>query len=181
MRIITCTNVSLDGVMQAPARADEDTRGGFAHGGWAAPYGAMVHAGDVFGKATALLFGRRTYEDFYSVWPSRKESPFTPFLTNITKYVVSRTLEEPLPWSNSILLRDIGALRTIDGTLLILGSGELIRSLTRASLIDEYLVLIHPLIIGSGTRLFGEDGFLELRLTGSRTTDNGVIIANYER
>src|SRR5205085_10579498 len=104
-RIVVCTNLTLDGVMQAPARPDEDRRGGFEHGGWAAPYAAMVEAGATIGGAGGLLFGRRTYEDFYRVWPARTDSPFTPFLNNIPKYVASRTLHEPLPWMNSTLLQ----------------------------------------------------------------------------
>src|SRR5438270_13064902 len=98
-------NVSLDGVMHSPARPDEDNRNGFQHGGWGAPYGAMQHVGHVFGTTDALLFGRRTYEDFYSVWPKRTESPFTPWLNGVRKYVASRTLSEPLPWSNSSLIK----------------------------------------------------------------------------
>src|SRR2546430_10737167 len=104
-RIVVCANVSLDGVMQAPARADEDLRNGFEYGGWAAPYAAMAQAGHVFANVDALLLGRRTYEDFYSVWPKRTESPFTPWLNGIRKYVASRTLADPLPWVNSVLLK----------------------------------------------------------------------------
>ena len=186
-RVVVCTSLTLDGVMQAPGRADEDTRGGFAYGGWAAPYAAMVEAGEYFASAGSLLFGRRTYEDFYSVWPARKDSPFTPFLTNIRKYVASTTLKEPLPWSNSTLLDGdaagaVAGLRTEPGKdILILGSGKLVQSLMRQNLVDVYVLLIHPLVLGSGRRLFADGGaFAKLRLTGSRTTSTGVVIATYE-
>src|SRR3954468_19645524 len=103
-KIVVCTNLTLDGVMQSPARPDEDTRRGFTRGGWAAPYAAMMSVGELFGGTDALLLGRRTYEDFYSVWPKRVDSPFTPWLNSVQKYVASRTLREPLPWTNSTLL-----------------------------------------------------------------------------
>lgn len=184
--IVVCVNLSLDGVMQAPARADEDARDGFKHGGWAAPYAAMAQAGEVFAGTGALLFGRRTYEDFYNVWPKRTESQFTPWLNNIPKYVASRTLAEPLPWANSTLLRGdaantVRALKQQPGKdLLILGSGELIRALMRVDLIDAYVLLIHPLVLGSGRRLFSSDGELAtLTLASSTTTPSGVIIATY--
>ena len=186
-RVVVCTSLTLDGVMQAPGRADEDTRGGFAFGGWAAPYAAMVEAGEYFASAGSLLFGRRTYEDFYSVWPARKDSPFTPFLDNIRKYVASTTLKEPLPWRNSTLLEGdvagaVARLRNDSAKdILILGSGVLVQSLMRQNLIDVYVLLIHPLVLGSGRRLFADGGaFASLRLTGTRTTSTGVVIAAYE-
>src|SRR5947209_18114449 len=104
-KVVVFTNLSLDGVMQAPGRPDEDRRGGFEHGGWGAPYAAMPSAGGTMASAGALLLGRRTYEDFYSVWPNRTDNPYTAVLNNIQKYVASTTLSEPLPWSNSTLLK----------------------------------------------------------------------------
>lgn len=185
-RIVVCTNVTLDGVMQGPGRPDEDTRGGFASGGWGAPYGAMAHAGQVFAESDALLLGRRTYEDFYSVWPKRADSPFTPWLTNIRKYVVSRTLRAPLPWSNSVLLSGDAAetvasvKREAGKNILVMGSGELVRSLMQTALIDEYVLLIHPIVLGSGQRLFPADGpHVPLDLLSSKTTPEGVVIARY--
>jgi len=186
--IVACINVTLDGVMQAPGRTDEDVRDGFTHGGWAAPYAAMAQAGEVFGNTGALLLGRRTYEDFYKVWPKRTDSPFTPWLNSIPKYVASRTLAEPLPWVNSTLLRgdaatSVRALKQQPGKdLLIMGSGELVRALMRAALIDVYVLLIHPLVLGSGRRLFAGDGVLaKLALANSTTTPSGVIIATYRQ
>jgi len=185
-RLVVCTNLSLDGVMQAPARPDEDQRDGFAYGGWASPYGAMAHAGQAFAEADALLLGRRTYEDFYDVWPKRPDSPFTPWLTNVRKYVASRTLREPLPWANSVLLGgDVGVAvarikQETGKNLLVMGSGELVRSLMPAGVIDEYVLLIHPLVLGSGRRLFPDHGeFTRLDLKSSATTPNGVMIGTY--
>jgi len=185
-KVVVCTNLSLDGVMQAPARPDEDTRNGFEHGGWAAPYAAMPHVGNVFANADALLLGRRTYEDFYNVWPKRPDSPFTPWLNAVQKYVVSRTLKEPLPWVNSSLVggdaaAGIRALKQQSGRdLLVMGSGELVRSWMAAHLIDEFGLLSHPVVLGMGTRLFDDAGpFVKLALVSSTTTPTGVVAATY--
>jgi dihydrofolate reductase len=186
-KVIVFTNLTLDGVMQAPARPDEDRRGGFEYGGWAAPYAAMTQAGESMPTIGALLLGRRTYEDFYAVWPKRKDSPFSARLDNMQKYVASTTLSEPLPWINSTLLKGeaaetVARLKQESGTdLVIMGSGELVQSLMRANLIDEYVLLIHPLVLGSGRRLFPEGGaFATLRLVGAKTTNTGVVIATYQ-
>lgn len=185
-RVTVFTNLTLDGVMQAPGRPDEDTRDGFAHGGWAVPYAAMQQGGDPRRFGGALLFGRRTYEDFYSVWPKRKDSPFTPVLENAQKYVASRTLQEPLPWANSKLLkgeaqRTVAALKKeLDRDLLVLGSGELVQALRQANLVDEYVLFLHPLVLGAGRRLFPDRAaFATLKLHRSKSTPNGVIIATY--
>ena len=185
-KVVVLTNLTLDGVMQGPARPDEDRRGGFEHGGWAAPYAAMEATGNNFASAGALLFGRRTYENFYAVWPKQTNSPYTEFLNTIPKYVASTTLKEPLPWSNSTLLKGdaaqtVSQLKQQPGKdLLIMGSGELIQSLMRANLIDDYVLLIHPLVLGSGRRLFPDGGAaVTLRLVATSTTDKGVVIATY--
>ena len=190
MRIVVFMNVSLDGVIQAPGRPDEDIRGGFKHGGWAGPYAdpAMGKAvGESMSRTGGILFGRRTYEDFYAVWPNRVDNPFTEVLNNSRKYVVSRTLEEPLPWMNSTLLKGeasktVAELKQRPGKdVVVLGSGELVESLTRGSLVDEYMLLIHPLVLGSGRRLFSDRGpFETLHLLDSRTTTTGVVIARYQ-
>jgi dihydrofolate reductase len=185
-KVVVFTNLTLDGVMQAPARPDEDRRGGFEHGAWATPYAAMQQAGGGLASDPALLFGRRTYEDFYEVWPKRKDSPFSAMLDSMQKYVASRTLTEPLPWKNSTLLQgdaaeavsELKAGRSKD--LLILGSGALVQSLMLRNIVDEYVLLIHPLVLGSGRRLFTEGGsFSALHLVNTRTTDSGVVIATY--
>jgi len=182
-------NLTLDGVMQAPGRADEDTRGGFKHGGWAAPYFDPVMAraaAEGIAKRPALLLGRRTYEDFYSVWPQRTDNPFSEVLNNAQKYVASRTLKEPLPWMNSTLLKGdaaeaLAALKQQLGEdFAVLGSGQLVQSLMRGSLIDEYILSIHPLVLGSGRRLFAEGVPLaKLQLVDTKTTTTGVVIATY--
>ena len=172
-------SVTLDAVMQAPGRPDEDTRGGFAHGGWAAPYNdpvmASVAAEDI-ADTGALLLGRRTYEDFYSFWPHQTDNPFTEVLNNTLKYVASTTLTEPLPWSNSRLLEGdaaaaVAKLKEQPGKdLTVLGSGELVRSLIRHDLVDRYILLIHPLVLGSGHRLFPDGAFARLRLVDAKPT-----------
>jgi dihydrofolate reductase len=186
-RVVVINNLTLDGVMQAPGRADEDTRDGFEHGGWAVPYRAMgSQMASRMGKTEALLFGRRTYEDFYGFWPSQQGNPFTGVLNAMQKYVASTTLQEPLPWSNSTLLQGDAAdavweLRESPGEdIVVMGSGELIQSLMGQNLVDEYLLLIHPLVLGSGHRLFRDGGsYAPLRLVDSATTNTGVVIATY--
>ena len=191
MRQITVFNsISLDGVMQAPGRPDEDRRDGFQHGGWAVSYADPVmasFAGEGMVRDGGLLFGRRTYEDFYTVWPNSTDDPFTDILNRRQKYVASRTLAEPLPWQNSTLLKGdaVEAVATLkqesDQDLLILGSGELIRSLMPRKLIDRFILLIHPLVLGSGRRLFADDGYLQaLKLVESKPTSTGVLIATYQ-
>jgi dihydrofolate reductase len=186
-KVIVFTNLTLDGVMQAPARPDEDRRGGFKHGGWAAPYNSMAQAGNSGAGTTALLLGRRTYEDFYAVWPNRTNNPFTERLNNMQKYVASTTLSEPLPWINSTLLKGDTAEAVTrlkqepDLNFLVMGSGELVQFLMQHNLVDEYILLIHPLILGSGRRLFPDGGtFATLRLIDSKTTANGVVIVTYQ-
>jgi dihydrofolate reductase len=188
-KVVVINHVTLDGVMQAPARSDEDTRDGFAHGGWASSGNDPLMAakiGERMGEDRAFLFGRRTYEDFYAVWPKRTDSPFSAALTNARKYVASRTLTEPLPWSNSILLPGdaadavAGLKERQPGTLTIFGSGDLIASLMAAGLIDGYLLMVHPLVLGSGRRLFAPGREARLRLIDTVTTATGVVIANYE-
>jgi dihydrofolate reductase len=191
MRRITVFNsLTLDGVMQAPGRADEDSRGGFAHGGWAAPYSDEVMgrvAAEGMAGPGALLLGRRTYEDFHGFWPNQTGNPFTEVLNNTRKYVASTTLREPLPWRNSTLLEGdaaeaVARLKEQPGEdLTVLGSGELVQSLRRRDLVDRYVLLIHPLVLGSGRRLFPDAGpAATLRLLDSVTTTTGVIIATYQ-
>ena len=190
-RIVVMENLSLDGVMQAPGRADEDLRGGFAHGGWAMPYQDAVKGKIMAGgmaNVGPLLFGRRTYEDFYKVWPNRTDNPFTAVLDNAQKYVASTSLAEPLPWQNSTLLTGdvmdaVARLKEQPGKdILVMGSGELVRSLIRRNLVDDYVLLIHPLVLGSGRRLFADDGALAaLRLIDSQATTTGVVIATYRQ
>ena len=184
--------VTLDGVVQGLGRADEDTRGGFAHGGWGVRYNDEV-MGREMAKAMAkpgdMLFGRRTWQDFITAWGRRTDgNPVTTKLNAATKYVVSRTLEDADAWQNSVLLRGdaAGTVAELkarsDRDLGIVGSASLVRSLHAAALIDNYTLLIAPLTLGSGTRLFeGPAPRCEFELTRSVATTKGVIIAQYTR
>jgi dihydrofolate reductase len=192
-RIVVMNHVTLDGVMQGPGRPDEDTRDGFTLGGWgsrsASPDDA---AGKAMGERMAAggglagwLFGRWTYQSLLSTWNARG-GPFKDALNNSPKYVASATVEEPLPWPNTTLLRGeicdaVGALKAQSGGVLaIMGSGVLIGSLMAAGLIDEYLLMIHPLVLGTGRRMFPEGVQVSLRLTSSVTSASGMVIATYE-
>jgi dihydrofolate reductase len=188
-RVVAIEHVTLDGVMQAPGRPDEDTRGGFAHGGWATERQDEVmgrRLGEGMRRGGSLLFGRRTYEDFHAVWPAQKGNPVAEVLDRATKYVASTTLREPLEWQNSVLLGDdvpaaVAALRAGSGPDIgVLGSGELLASLLRHGLVDELFLMIHPLVLGTGRRLFA-DGLppAALELADSLTTTTGVIMATY--
>src|SRR5688572_16376195 len=186
-KVVVFTNLTLDGVMQAPGRPDEDRRGGFQHGGWATPFAAMSQAGGSLSDTGPLLMGRRTYEDFYVYWPNQTDNPYTEVLNNTPKYVASTTLKEPLAWSNSTLLKGnvpeaVAELKAQPGKdFLVMGSGELVQTLMKHNLVDEYVLLIHPLILGSGRRLFRDDGtFAALQLFDTKTTTTGVVIATYK-
>jgi len=193
MRSIVVTMwVTLDGVVQGLGRPDEDTRGGFTHGGWGRRYDDEV-MGREMAKAMAkpgdMLLGRRTWQDFITAWGRLADgNPVTTHMNAATKYVVSRTLEDADAWQNSILLRG-DAAATVSGLkaqpggdLGIIGSASLVRSLHAAALIDRYTLLICPLTLGSGTRLFeGPAPLTEFDLSGSVTTTKGVIIATYTR
>ena len=189
-KLVVNENVTLDGVMQAPSGHDEDRRGGFEHGGWAPPYFDQVMAdvaAEGIAKGGALLFGRRTFEQFASFWSTQTDdNPFAAVLNARQKYVASTTLKEPLPWRNSTVLEGdaMEAVATLKeqpgGDLVVLGSGELVASLMRHDLVDEYVLLIHPLVLGSGRRLFTEGGpSAALRLVDTKTTTTGVVVATY--
>ena len=189
-KIVTFLHTTLDGVAQGPGHPDEDRSGGFKDGGWSQQFSdeALGKAiGAHMGQTGGLLFGRKTYEHFFKVWPNRKDgNPFTPVLNNTMKYVASRTLKEPLPWQNSTLLggdaeRSVSKLRQQKGAaLVILGSISLVQSLLRAHLIDELTITINPLLIGSGRRLLDGIPCEKLRLVSSMTTPKGVILVTYE-
>ncbi len=190
MRVVVINHITLDGVMQAPGRPDEDTRGGFRHGGWAEPRNdeAMVQAiGERMGQPdSGLLLGRRSYEDMLTAWNARG-GRFKDALNAMPKHVVSSSSSTELEWPNSTLVHgDVPAAvaelkRRPGGNLVIMGSGQLIRSLLPHALIDEYLLMIHPLVLGVGRRLFEhEDHLAELRLAKSEATATGVIVAAYE-
>jgi dihydrofolate reductase len=191
MRVVVVNHLTLDGVMQAPGHAEEDRRGDFGHGGWATAGAEDPKVAAAFGERLgtpdgALLMGHRSYDGMLSGWNERG-GPFKDALNAATKYVVSRSPDTELEWPNSTLLSGdvIAAVRELrgreGGNLAIMGSGELIRSLLPHGLIDELLLVIHPLILGEGLRLFeqGEES-VPLRLKSADAVDGGVIIAAYE-
>jgi dihydrofolate reductase len=186
-KVIVMNAVTLDGVMQAPGRPDEDTRDGFEHGGWGIPYSdqAMVaKMGERMGGDRAFLFGRRTYEDLLATWNARG-GPFKDALNTARKYVASSNPATRLDWPNSTLLRGEVPAAVADlkqgssANLVIMGSGVLIGSLVAAGLIDEYLLMIAPVVLGTGRRLFAGVAHASLRLVDSSSTSTGVLIATY--
>lgn len=191
MRLVVINNITLDGVMQAPGRPDEDTRNGFADGGWASATTdpAMFQwMGQRMGRpGYALLLGRRTYEDVLRSWNSGPDNAFVEGLNAAQKYVVSSSASTSLAWPNSTLVTGDIPAEVADlkekrgGNLVIIGSGALIHSLLPHGLVDELMLLIHPLVLGSGLRLFPDNGTkARLRLTSSETTATGVVLASYE-
>ncbi|HXO08817.1 MAG TPA: dihydrofolate reductase family protein [Solirubrobacteraceae bacterium] len=187
-KVVVINHLTVDGVIQSPGRPDEDTRGEFAHGGWAKQRSDDVIAtkvGERMGGDHAFLFGRQTYEELLASW-NRQGGPFKDALNNTPKYVASRSSATRLEWPNSMTLRGdvptaVAELKQKSGGhLVIMGSGELIGSLMASDLIDEYLLMVHPLVLGTGRRLFSECVYASLRLTDSVTTAKGVVIATYE-
>jgi dihydrofolate reductase len=189
MRLTLHAFMTLDGVVQAPGAPDEDRTGGFAYGGWSFPYGDD-DSGETMvgwmGHADAFLLGRRTYEIFADYWPKVTDpgNPIATKLNGLEKFVASRTLDS-LDWEHSSLLTDVPAgvaeLKARPGNeLQVHGSGDLARTLVEHDLVDEYRVMVIPVLLGTGKRLFaeGERG-AALRLTGSRTTGTGVVISTY--
>ena len=191
MRLTTTTNVSLDGVMQGLGRDDEDRRGGFVRGGWVIPLTGseeMDHINGVYDGAAAFLFGRQTYEIFARSWgavPELMASPIGVALNSRPKYVVSTSLKDPRWKGTSVLIGDIAAAirklkAEMDGDLLVPGSGVLVRWLLANGLVDQLDLLIYPLIVGQGTRLFADSGpDVALDLVTSRTTARGITIQTY--
>jgi len=190
-RIVIATFVSLDGIMQGPGGPQEDPMGDFAFGGWTAPHfdaalgGAM---GEIFSRPFDLLLGRKTYEIFAAHWPyvTDPNDPIAGLFNQITKYVASRA-KPKLAWKNSQWLGEdtvatLKKLKSEDGPdLLVQGSSELIQALWKNGLVDEFSVLIFPLVLGKGKRLFG-NGVVPsgLKLVKSQTYPSGVMIANYK-
>jgi dihydrofolate reductase len=183
--------MSFDGVVQAPGSPDEDKSGGFRHGGWHLPYFDDMSRNWVVENLTqagGYLLGRRTYDNFAGHWPnaSREEQVIAQPLNTKPKYVASTTLTEPLAWQNSTLLKGdvtkaVAALKKQDGAdLLVIGSPKLVQSLVDFDLVDEFRVMIDPLVVGGGKRIFGNDGALRpMKLVDSKVTTTGAIIATY--
>jgi dihydrofolate reductase len=184
--------LTLDGVMQGFGSPEEDRDGGFEHGGWGAAYADQVQAdgaAEAAPRASAYLFGRRTYEKMNAFWPHQSdENPIAASLNSTPKYVATRTLgQEDLTWNNARILDGdlVPAVRKLkeegDGGMAVLGSGVLAQELIRNDLVDRYHLYVHPLVLGAGKRLFREyDRPLRLRLTGCSQTGTGVLVLSYE-
>jgi dihydrofolate reductase len=190
-KIVVVEWITLDGVVQAPGHPDEDRDGGFEHGGWHLRYFDDTSRDWVvqgYAEAGGFLFGRRTYENLAAYWPhaSEEEQVIAEPLNTKPKYVASRTLLGPLEWQNStVLTGDVAqavlALKQEDGRdLHVIGSPQLVQTLAEHHLVDEYRLMIDPLIMGGGKRLFRDSTAAKpLRLVESRVTSTGAILANY--
>jgi dihydrofolate reductase len=192
MRIVISEFMSLDGVVQAPGGREEDTDGGFAHGGWSMRYFEPETMGplitEVMEQTEALLFGRRTWQTMAAAWPGRAGDPFADRMNGIPKYVASRTLsQDDMDWSNSTLLPADDVLAAVarlrdreGGNLQVMGSPTLAKTLIGGDLVDEYRLMIEPVVLGGGKRLFPEDGERRgLELVSVSTTGTGVQMCTY--
>ena len=192
MRIIVIDFMSLDGVVQAPGGAEEDTDGGFQHGGWSAPFfdeevmGGAID--EVMQSTDALLFGRRTWRVMADAWPGRAGDPFADRMNALPKYVASRTLkEDDLTWNTTLLPADdaIGAIRELrdrDGEAIqVWGSASLALQLAENDLVDEYRLMIEPILLGGGKRVFPDDGRARpLELVSVTQAKTGVLVCAYK-
>ncbi|MCX5537275.1 dihydrofolate reductase family protein [Streptomyces sp. NBC_00006] len=188
-KIIVCTFLTLDGVMQAPGGSDEDVEDGFQHGGWQKPTDDEEVGAAIAGwyeRSEGMLLGRKTYDLFASYWPNADPgSPFTERMNSMRKYVASRTLKS-VEWRNSTLLEGdvVDAVRKLQssdgGDINVVGSGDLAQTLMRNNLVDEYRLTIHPVIIGTGKRLFA-DGAIPTALepVSVSTTKGGTVVGVY--
>ncbi|WP_369254677.1 dihydrofolate reductase family protein [Geodermatophilus amargosae] len=181
-------NVSLDGVVQAPGSPDEDTRGGFAHGGWFAPYPDAV-LGEVMGRGMAgegaMLFGRRTYESMQAAWAGTTDNPFGPLLDARQKYVATRNPGWSPTWANTTVLAGDAATTVadlkaaVDVDLTVLGSPDLLATLFPAGLVDDAWLAVAPVVLGSGRRLFPDGAHLRWELVEAVPTTTGVVLGHY--
>jgi dihydrofolate reductase len=190
-RVVVINFISLDGIIQAPLRADEDVDGGFAHGGWVQPFmdeTVATFMGGATSRAAGLLLGRRTYQNFVVDWEQTDATdPAIAAMNRIPKYLVSQTLTDP-SWHNTIRLgpdlpAEVERLRGGgDGEILVFGSGQLVRFLHQHDLVDEYRLLTFPILLGGGKRMFADTaGLARFRLTDRLVTDSGVTINSYRR
>jgi dihydrofolate reductase len=192
MKVVVYEFMSLDGVVQAPGGPEEDTDGGFAHGGWSHPYFDVDVMGPIIDNgmktAGALLFGRRTWQGMAAAWPGRAGDPYADRMNAIKKYVVSKTLtDDDLTWNNTELLpgdralEEVGALRAQEGgDVITWGSASLVRSLLAEGLVDELTLMIEPILLGGGKRIFPDDGASRpMQLVEAVTTGTGVQVCTY--
>ena len=189
-KVVAIEHLTLDGVYQAPARTDEDKRGGFKHGGWSVatddPQMQQVIS-QYMGGGWSLLAGSTTYEDLYEGWHVRQpENPITKALTTAQKFVASHEADYKLPWENSTLLKGdaadaVAELKVnYDKTLIIFGSGVLVRSLMERGLVDEMVLMIHPVVLGEGRHFFDDAPFTQFTLMDEATTETGVMVSTYK-
>ena len=190
-KIVVSEFVTLDGVMQAPGDPNEDRSGGFEHGGWQLAYFDDIFGitlMDAFAASGGMLLGRTTYENFAAHWPKQPaDDPIAGTMNGMQKYVVSSTLTEPLAWQNSTLITgdipaEVAKLRKGSGKdIQVIGSGQLVQTLIEHDLVDSYRLMLHPLVLGTGKRLFRDGTALtKLRLVDSKATTTGVLILEYE-
>ena len=195
MRLVVTDFMSLDGVVQGPGGPDEDTDGGFAHGGWSMPFFDVEVMGNAIAEdmetTDALLFGRRTWQAMAGAWPERAGDPYADQMNAIDKYVVSQSLtdDDVAAWNNTTLLSTadpataVGDVKMREGgDLLVWGSAELVRTLVSADLVDVYKLMIAPLLLGGGKRIFPEDGVARsLKLESVKEASTGVLVATYAK
>jgi dihydrofolate reductase len=193
MRVVISEFITLDGVVQAPGGEDEDTDGGFRHGGWSMPYfdpDAMGTAlGDAMSNVDALLYGRRTWQGMAAAWPHMTNDPFADHMNSVKKYVVSQTLTQAdLTWNNSTLIATndvitaVSELRDSPGRdLCVVGSASLAKTLIAADLVDELNLMIEPILVGGGKTIFPADGARRpMKLVSTTTAATGVLICTYQ-
>jgi dihydrofolate reductase len=187
-KLIVSEFVSLDGVMQAPGGAEEDTEGGFTHGGWTMPYwhdDIGAHFFESIAEADTLLLGRKTWEIHGGAFEPMTGDPFADVLNNLHKYVVSTTLADASAWRNSTLIAGdvaeaVRALKAQEGkTIYVDGSSVLVHTLARHNLVDEYSLLVYPIVLGNGKKLFPTGLPVNLRLLGSHQYPSGVVLLRY--
>ncbi len=194
MRIVISEFISLDGVVQAPGGAEEDTDGGFRHGGWSMPFfdpDVMGSSIDAVAKRTdALLYGRRTWQVMAGAWPERAGDPFADWINGAEKHVVSDTLSEAdLTWGPTSLIRGADLVPAVNGLrerpggeVNVMGSSQLVRSLVEADLVDEMNLMIEPIVLGGGKSIFPPDGVARtFELVSAVTTGTGVQVCRYQR
>ena len=192
MRVVVSEFMSLDGVVQAPGGPEEDTSGGFRHGGWSGPYFDVETMGPVIGgfaeTCEALLQGRRTYQVSAQAWPSRGGDPFADWINATQKYVVTDTLtEDDLPWQPTSIIRGDDLVRQVQelrdkpgGDIYVYGSLSVVRSLLAAGQVDEIVLFIEPITLGGGKRLFADDGQARpFELVSATTASTGVQVCVY--
>ncbi|MEO6989191.1 MAG: dihydrofolate reductase family protein [Aquihabitans sp.] len=194
MRIVISQFMSLDGVVQAPGGPEEDVDGGFAHGGWSMPYFDPETMGGAIDEAMqdtdALLFGRRTWQTMAGAWPDRDDGsdPFATRMNNLPKYVVSKTLtQDDMSWNNSTLVDGNDVVAAVSkikeqpgGSLAVMGSSQLSRTLVEAGMVDEYRLMLEPVLLGGGKSIFPTDGEQRpLDLVSTTATGTGVILCVY--